>query len=232
MTILQQQTSVNINIIKGWSKKLGTAGSNQFPKLRDRTLPYIKTYTTLPKNLLTLRSFRIFSCPIKITSFLPQGNNWTIYQYHVEIQSCKWGKIREHNSCSETNTICMQCKNCKHIFQQLCLKHFTNLTNAFVHIWTKLTDLSPYLNITPLIIWKLLNQGEDSGVHMKSGGTRLLYFSALLWVDREKTPLQKLQGWCQVWWVMDVEAIIAGKHQAKGRCEGRDVVMYNALIHT
>lgn len=53
-----------------------------------------------------------------------------------------------------------------------------------------LTGCSPYLDITPLVIWKFLNQGKNSGVQMKTGCLCLLYFSALLWVDGEKTPVE------------------------------------------
>lgn len=38
------------------------------------------------------------------------------------------------------------------------------------------------------MIWKFLNQGKDSGVHMKTPGCTSLHFGALLWVDGEKTP--------------------------------------------
>ena len=38
------------------------------------------------------------------------------------------------------------------------------------------------------MIRKFSNQGQDSGVHVKTGRVGLLHFSALLRVDGEKTP--------------------------------------------
>ena len=38
------------------------------------------------------------------------------------------------------------------------------------------------------MIRKFLNQGKDSWVHVKTGCVGLHHFSALLWVDGEKTP--------------------------------------------
>lgn len=46
---------------------------------------------------------------------------------------------------------------------------------------------------TPLVICKVLNQCDYSGVHIKTGCFCLLHFSALLWVDGEKTPVDLRQ---------------------------------------
>lgn len=51
------------------------------------------------------------------------------------------------------------------------------------------TEIRPHSDIMPLIVCKFLNQGKDSGFHMKMWCVCLLHFSDLLWVEEKKPTL-------------------------------------------
>lgn len=82
------------------------------------------------------------------------------------------------------------------------------------------------------MISEICDEGEDSRVYCQLLLVLLCFnFCAPLRVDVEETPLKELKGGSQIYWIVDVQAVVATKHQADGSGEVGDLVVHNLAVY-